>query len=88
MSLFLLLPFRLSFYAFPVLKSFKLIDSLFVTEDMGMASQELFVDPPDDVIEVKSSRFFGYLAVEDDLEQNVAEFLPDLAVLTSVHGFH
>ena len=51
---------------------------------MGMAPDELVVDRPGDVMDVESLLLGGDLRVEDDLEEQVPQFVPEVAVLAVV----
>ncbi len=49
-----------------------------VSEDMGMAADHLLGDLPEDVGDVEFTRLFGHPGEEEDLEEEIAELLPEL----------
>ncbi len=60
------------------------------SEDVGVAADHFFVDPRNDVGDVEASGFPGDIRVEQDLEEEVAEFFDQFVwatVLESIEDF-
>ena len=55
-------------------------------KDMRMPAHELFHDQPADLFEIKRAAFARQLAVEDDLQQQIAEFLGHFVVVLRLDG--
>ena len=58
---------------------------LHLAEHVRVPAAHLLADRPGGVLDVERAAFFGELAVEDDLEQEVAQFVAHLAVVAGVH---
>jgi hypothetical protein len=56
-------------------------------EDVRVAADELVIDAADDIVEGEGGAFGGELGVEDDVEQEVAEFLLEEGIIGGVDGF-
>ena len=57
-------------------------------EDVGMAAQKFVGDVPRDGVEIEGAAFVGELAMEDDLEQKIAEFFGHFVVVAGFDGVH
>jgi len=57
-----------------------------IAEDVGMATNHFVVDFADDVGDGEAAGFGGDLGVEENLEEEVAEFLGEFGVVARVEG--
>jgi len=57
-------------------------------EDVGMAAEKFFGNVAGDGVEIKGAAFVRELAMEDDLEQKIAEFFGHFVVVAGFDGVH
>jgi hypothetical protein len=57
-----------------------------VAEDVGVAANHFVVDFADDVVDGEAATFGGDLGVEEDLEEEVAEFFGEFGVVAGVES--
>ena len=67
-----------------------LIDTLHfdIAEDMRMTADQFFRDVPRHLVKVEGAAFLGQLAVEDNLQEQIAEFVEHLVVVARFDGIH
>jgi len=74
------------FEEFPVAEDFGGSFGVDLAEDVGMAANHFVVDFADDVVDGEAAVFGGNLGMEEDLEEEVAEFLGEFGVVSGVEG--
>ena len=57
-----------------------------VAEDVRVAADHFVVDFADDVVDGEAARFGGDLGVEEDLEEEVAQFFGEFGVVAGVES--
>jgi hypothetical protein len=55
-------------------------------EDVGVAADHFVVDFADDIVDGEAALFGGDLGVEENLEEEVAEFFGEFGVVAGVEG--
>jgi hypothetical protein len=71
---------------FPVAEDFGGGFGVCGAEDVGVAADHFVVDFADDVVDGEAALFGGDLGVEEDLEEEVAEFFGEFGVVAGVEG--
>jgi len=74
------------FQEFPVAEDLGGGFGIDVAEDVGVAANHFVVDFADDVVDGEAALFGGDLGVEENLEEEVAEFFGEFGVVAGVEG--
>ena len=73
---------------FPVGPDFVHVFDFEVAEDMRMAANEFFGDAPGYLLEIKRAALAGQLAVENHLQQQIAQFLGHFLIVARLDRVH
>jgi hypothetical protein len=76
----------LLFDLFPVAQNLGSVLGALVAEDVRVAANQFFVDFADDVVDGEAAFLVGDLRVEENLKEEVAEFLGEFGVVRGVEG--
>jgi len=76
----------LFFQEFPVAEDFGGGFRVCGAEDVGVAADHFVVNFADDVVDGEAALFGGDLGMEEDLEQEIAEFFGEFGVVAGVEG--
>ncbi len=74
------------FQEFPVAEDLGGGFGFYFAENVGVAANHFVVDFADDVVDGEAALFGGDLRVEEDLEEEVAEFFCEFGVVAGVEG--
>ena len=78
--------FFFGFDSFPMLEDFVGVLNFYVAEDVGVAADKFFVNFVGDVTDGEVACFFSNLGVEEDMEEDIAEFFTHVGEVLTVYG--